>query len=129
MILFRNPLLALGAPTLIIALHLLWLQLDAYNSLPHLDSLMHYAGGAACGLSLGWLLLLGERYNWWQVGSLLLSRLLLVGGVAVITIGWEVFELLVQPAWQPSIADTVKDQVLGVLGGSSVAMVFTTLRS
>ena len=116
----KKPARAIGAPLLVFALHGLALSLGVYQSVVHFDSLMHFSGGAAAALFLGWGLNLGSRQGWWPLPSLWLSRLLLLGCVSLVTQLWEVYELLLQPEWQPSIADTVKDQVLGVFGGGVV---------
>ena len=52
----------------------------------------------------------------------MISVPVVIGLVAVVTIGWELLEFLldtyVGTEWQGSIADTIKDQLLGVLGAT-----------
>lgn len=118
---YKNPLLAISAPLLVLLIHFVALRGDIYNRILHFDSLMHLLGGIACALSLFWALWQGARLGLWQLGSPILNRALVVGLVSVITIGWEVFELLVYAYWQPSIRDTLKDEVLGIVGALAVA--------
>lgn len=120
---YRHPpgWLALGAPLLVFALHGLGLEAGLYSRWPHFDSLLHLLGGMAGALTLLWLCQLAARLGWYGAAPWV-TRLLVVGLMGLVTIGWELFELLGFPHWQPSIADTIKDQLLGVSGATLSAL-------
>ncbi|MFH1766994.1 MAG: hypothetical protein ABH826_02790 [Patescibacteria group bacterium] len=103
------------------------------------DIPMHYSGGLTMGLLglaiwqqgiaevkfKGWL---AKHLEWWLV------PLFLIGFVAFVGIGWEMYEF-VMDQWftevidgvyqflrQPSLADTMLDFAMDLLGGASVAV-------
>lgn len=120
MILLKNPVAIFGFPLLVFSVHALALVAGVYNDFQHFDSLMHFSGGLVAALSIYGMLGLGADRGWFGLHAPLLMRLLIVGLVGLVTIGWEVFEFyldyFVGTEWQDSIGDTIKDQVLGVFG-------------
>lgn len=114
---FRRVEVIAGAPLLVILLHVAGV-LGLYDRIFCYDSLMHLFGGFAASVSLGGLIwhrwgrhCRGRRFT-------VELRLLLVLVVALIAVGWEALEvgLNMEPNWHSSVADTVKDQLLGVVG-------------
>lgn len=120
MILLKTPSAIIGFPLLIFAFHGLALLSGLYDSIHFLDSVMHFAGGLVAALSFYGMLSLAQDRQHIRIGDTLVFRVLLIGLVAMVTIAWEVFEFLLDAftgtRWQVSIADTIKDQLLGVLG-------------
>jgi hypothetical protein len=112
-----------------LALHGILLLAGVYGSYTQVDAFMHLLGGLAVGLSAGGLLWRARVNTQPQPYDGLLLIASVIGAVAVIAIAWEVFEFVCD-AWlgtqfQKSIGDTIKDQVLGVAGGTVGALVTT----
>ena len=126
MILFKTPLAIVGFPVLVFVVHGVALVTGIYEAINFFDSLMHVAGGLVAALSFYGMLGMAEDRRLLTIDDVRVLRLLLVGLVALVTIAWEVFEFLldayVGTSWQLSIADTLKDQLLGVLGAVVVVL-------
>lgn len=122
MILLKTPAAIVGFPLLVFCVHGAAVQSGLYHSITHFDSIMHFAGGLAAAFSIYGMLSLAQERDFIRLGDHRALRLLVIGLVAVVTIGWELLEFLldtyVGTEWQGSIADTIKDQLLGVLGAT-----------
>lgn len=122
----KNPLTIFGLPLLLMTFHSFALYLDVYDSVFYFDSIMHFAGGVVSAVSVIGMLGYAMDRDWIVITDRHVFKLLVIGLIAIITIAWEVFELLVDvyfgTHWQPSISDTVKDQVLGVSGAVVVVL-------
>lgn len=82
----------LGAPTAIIVVDVVLSLTNAYEVLPRTDVVMHLFGGCAAALfAAGVLWHAGER-SIVSVNGARALRLIVLGIVAHIAIGWEVFE-------------------------------------
>jgi uncharacterized membrane protein YjdF len=107
---------------------------DVYGRFPNFDVPMHYAGGFAAGM-------LAVAVHHETSGKEYLRRIpwyyhagFILGTVALIAVAWEFHEFVLD--WlhgqqgnvfvrmQPSIADTMGDMGLGLLGGASAFFAF-----
>ena len=122
---------------IVLAFHFVGLAFDAYGVLEWYDIPMHIGGGfarAALGLAIwiegvedvtfkGWF---QKHLKWWLVPGIVL------GFVSLIGILWELHEFLLDVLFpritgmfhQPSIADTMMDFVMDLLGGVIALIVF-----
>jgi len=93
--------------------------LDAYKYIPWLDSPLHIIGGTATAWSI-------DRY--WKrytravikTSSKYIDWFLVLSTVAIIALGWEIYEYIMKHIWpsiiQVTVFDTLKDMVLGLIG-------------
>ena len=114
--------------SLLMILHSVFLLLGAYSR-PHLDSVMHFAGGIALGIFVFGLTGHAIRKGWCPDPGRMIQLVLIVSLVATGAVCWEIYEWLsdayLGTHFQPSLDDTVKDLVLGLAGGIVyAAMVF-----
>ena len=110
---------------MVIALHALFLLLDAYST-PHLDSVMHLGGGVALGLCLFGMLTCAVGKGWCPDPCLALGLILVVALVTTGAVCWEFYEWLsdyyLGTGLQLSVEDTIKDLALGLMGGILYAL-------
>ncbi|OGL66480.1 hypothetical protein A2856_02195 [Candidatus Uhrbacteria bacterium RIFCSPHIGHO2_01_FULL_63_20] len=104
-------------------------SLDIYSRWPDFDVLMHFLGGAGAGL-LG--IALHERWTTRKHREELpraYHGLFVIGVVMGIALAWEFHEFILDAlnagseGWrlmQPSIADTMLDLLMGLVGGGAV---------
>jgi hypothetical protein len=122
----KNPLLIVGLPLLLITLHAVAMLNGVYGLVNHFDSIMHFTGGIVSAISIMGMLAYAMENNWLKIDDRNVSRLLVIGLVTLITLAWELFEFgfdaYFGTHWQPSIGDSLKDQVLGVLGAVVVVL-------
>jgi hypothetical protein len=116
----KNPVTIVGLPLMVLTIHAVALLSGVYEAVYFFDSIMHFAGGFFSALSLIGILAYARDQGWLSIDDKLVFRLLVLGLIGLVAIAWEVFELLIDAEfgtrWQPSIEDTLKDQVLGVFG-------------
>jgi len=109
---------------LLMVLHVLFLMLG-YYSITHLDSAMHFAGGISLGIFVVGLLGHAIRKGWCPDPGRPLLLVLIVSLVTTGAVAWEVYEWLsdryLGTHFQLTLADTVKDLVLGLAGGVACA--------
>ncbi len=122
----KNPLLIFGLPLLLITLHTVAILTGVYGLVDHFDSIMHFIGGVVSAISVFGILAYAIEKDWINIDDQNVSRLLVIGMVTLIALTWELFELgfdtYYGTHWQPSIRDSLKDQVLGVLGAVAVVL-------
>ncbi|MEE9421515.1 MAG: hypothetical protein V3V50_00010 [Gammaproteobacteria bacterium] len=122
----KNPLLIFGLPLLLITLHTVAILTGIYGLVNHFDSIMHFVGGVVSAVSVLGILAYAIEKDWIKIDDQNVSRLLVIGMVALIALAWELFELgfdaYFGTHWQPSIRDSLKDQVLGVFGAVMVVL-------
>lgn len=104
----------------LLLLHAVFLLLDAY-SMPILDSVMHLAGGIALGMFVFGMLACAVSRGWCPDPGQLLALVLVVSLVTTGAVCWEYYEWVSDryfgTHFQLTVADTVKDLLLGMLGG------------
>lgn len=110
-------------PSLVFLVHCsLSLAFNAYHHAPSLDVPMHLFGGAAIAYFFHVVLAYGDRLGWVRVGSKAAEMIMVIGLVAVATVVWEFAEFLSDYFFrlgaQPSVANTMKDQFMGLVGGA-----------
>jgi hypothetical protein len=110
--------------TLLMILHTFFILVNAY-AIPHLDSAMHFAGGITLGMFIMGLLGLAIGRGWCPDPGRILLFLLLVCLVTTGAVTWEIYEWLsdryLDTHFQVSLADTMKDLVLGMAGATVYA--------
>lgn len=119
-------LVAFAVPLLIFALHLLAIRLGFYALIPNFDVPMHFAGGmaiAAMGIQLNNLF---EKNKLVAYKSQVIRAVFLLAIVASAAMLWEIGEFLadqlLKVSLQFSLFDTMKDMILGLIGGSIVVI-------
>lgn len=110
-------------PSLVFAVHcVLSLVFKAYDRTPSLDVPMHLFGGAAIAYFFHVCVAYGDRLGLVRVGSRQAETVMVFGLVAVATVVWEFAEFLADYFFhlgaQPSVANTMKDQFMGLVGGA-----------
>jgi hypothetical protein len=104
----------------LLLLHPVFLLLGTY-SMPYLDSAMHLAGGIALGMFVFGMLACAVSRGWCPDPGRLLTLVLVVSLVTTGAVCWEFYEWVSDRYFgthlQDSVADTVKDLLLGMLGG------------
>ena len=105
---------------ILIVLHVVFLLLDLY-SITHLDSVMHLAGGIVLAMCLYGFLVSAIDRGWCPDPGNIVSAILVVSLVTTGAVCWECYEWISDRLFatrlQPSVTDTVKDLLLGLLGG------------
>lgn len=109
-------------PGLVFFTHcLLSLGFDAYERLPWLDVPMHLAGGAAIARFFDLVIADLDRRDVLRVGGRPAALVMVFGLVAASTVVWEFAEFLADVFFdagaQPGLANTMKDQLMGLVGG------------
>jgi len=127
-----HPLIKISLPVLaILAFHVLFLVIDAY-SLQNLDSMMHFFGGIALGLSVARLLDYAVMRHWCPDPGRWLRAVLVISLVGSAALCWEIYEWLSDhylDTWlQITLADTIKDMALGLAGGAASAWLLDRLQ-
>jgi hypothetical protein len=104
----------------LLLLHPVFLFFGTY-SIPHLDSAMHLAGGMALGMFVLGILACAVSRGWCPDPGRYLALVLVVSLVTTGAVCWEFYEWVSDRVFgtrlQHSVADTVKDLLLGLLGG------------
>ena len=86
-----------------------------------IDTLSHFLGGMAIAFSANYALTLIEKKNWITIKKPVLRAIILVGAVMTFAVLWEFYEftydlLMWGDVMQPSVADTIKDLDMGMIG-------------
>lgn len=117
---YSRPL-AMLAPVLCVAVVEVILDLSgAYMAIPRADVPMHLLGGCVAGVFAAGVVWHADRLSFIAVSDSRMLRLLVLGAVAFVVIGWEIFEYVIDwslsAGCQESVDDTIRDQILGMLG-------------
>jgi hypothetical protein len=115
-------------PTVVFLVHLATKGLGLYEIIPDVDIPFHYLGG----LSIAYTCARVPSYLESQKVTTTLHRgiflVLLLSITATVAVFWEFAEFLsdqfLATNLQPSIANTMQDQFLGILGGSTWALIY-----
>ena len=115
----------------LMVLHAVFMFFDLY-SIAHLDSVMHLAGGIVLAMFLYGFLVSAIGRGWCPDPGKIVSAVLVVALVTTGAVCWEFYEWisdrLFDTRLQPSVTDTVKDLLLGLLGGILYASYGINLR-
>ncbi len=88
----------------------------------YIDDYLHFLGGAAIAFSTSHILSILESQVLIHIKNALLKLLIILASVALAAVVWECYEfildILYTPINQPSVPDTIKDMVMGLLGGT-----------
>ncbi len=111
-------------PIFIVLLDHVWSVLGFYRRIENFDSIMHFSGGIVIAFCFILLLRIAQQEK--KIGKINLGILFIVilGLVALSAVSWEFYEYLLDifsPAAslrQPSVADTMGDLFMGLVGGS-----------
>jgi hypothetical protein len=115
-------------PVSVLLVHLVLSKiLDLYAIFPNLDIPVHYAGGFSIAYAATQILAHLEK----EPGSTILSRvvflILIVSLTATAAVFWEFAEFTVDKVLftnvQVSLANTMQDQLMGILGGCTWALI------
>lgn len=94
---------------------------------PAFDIPMHFLGGCAIALTAFFLLRIASEQGWMKIHSKLVQLIFIVSFVALFATLWEFYEFLTDRYLgtfnQPSIADTMGDMFLGLLGGFILSLI------
>lgn len=109
---------------ILLLLHTAFVFLNVY-SISHVDSAMHLLGGAALAMLVSGLLAQAVGNGWCPDTGRLITLVLVISLVATGAVCWEVYEWisdrLLGTHFQFDLDDTMKDLVLGLLGGTVYA--------
>ena len=85
------------------------------------DTLSHFLGGLSIAYSINYALTLIEQKKWITIKKNFLRATIIIGAVMTTAVLWEFYEfiydvLALGTAMQPSVADTIKDLCMGMIG-------------
>ncbi len=110
----------------------LWLQ-GSHGLLRHMDIPLHLLGGFAAAATFAWVLPFFVAPETLRAIPKALAMVSIMGFVALVTIGWEVLEYCADhflgTRLQLSIFDTLKDMLIGLAGGTFVALAWPARKS
>jgi len=102
--------------------------LHLYSLYPNVDMLFHYIGGLSIAYTVSQILSHLESEKITAPLNRMLILVLVLSLTATTAVFWE-FAEFISDQWlgttlQPSIANTMQDQFLGILGGSTWALIY-----
>ena len=115
-------------PTAVYLIHLAVKGLGLYEVFPNIDIPFHYLGGLSIAYTCAQVLayLESEKVTTTLHRGIFLALLLSL--TATVAVFWEFAEFLsdqfLATNLQPSIANTMQDQFLGILGGGTWALIY-----
>ena len=119
-------LTAFIAPAIVFAIHLFAINFYFYSLIPNLDIPMHFIGGMAIAVTVICLMNVVEKEKLAAFKSHFVRAVLLIALVSMSASFWEISEFIVDTSWgfnlQYSLQDTMKDMILGLIGGSIVVI-------
>lgn len=87
-----------------------------------IDTYFHFLGGMTIAFSVMVALPVAERFKWIKVKNAGLAFCIVVAFVMAAAVFWEFYEflhdLIYDTHFQPSLRDTMKDLLMGTMGGS-----------
>lgn len=116
-------------PTLVYLAHLVALRvLHLYALFPNVDMPFHYVGGLSIAYTASLILSHLESEKVTAPLNRMIFLVLLLSLTATIAVFWEFAEFIsdqvLRTHLQPSIANTMQDQFLGILGGGTWALIY-----
>lgn len=96
------------------------LAIDFYKTYS-IDTLAHFLGGLSVAYSANYALSLMEKKGWITIQKNILRACIVVAAVMTFAVLWEFYEFIYDMSlWgeimQPSVADTIKDLSIGMIG-------------
>ena len=109
---------------ILLLLHTAFIFLNVY-SISHVDSAMHLLGGVALAMLVSGLLSQAVGNGWCPDTGRFVTLVLVISLVVTGAVFWEVYEWIsdrfLGTHFQVDLDDTMKDLVLGLLGGAGYA--------
>jgi hypothetical protein len=117
-------------PIIIFVLHSISLRiLNLYAIFPNLDIPFHYFGGLSIAYASALMLSYMEEERLIPIQNKVISFVLILSVTATVAVFWEFAEFLgdtfLNMNLQGSIANTMQDQFLGILGGLTWAVIYS----
>ena len=110
-------------PTLVFFVHLVAKTLGLYERYPNVDIPFHYMGGLSIAYTASQILSYLESAKITTVLNRMIFLVLILSLTTVAAVFWEFAEFIsdrfLQTSLQPSIANTMQDQLMGILGGAT----------
>lgn len=115
-------------PVFFFLFHLfLYLVLDIYKRLPGFSNIMHFLGGVILAITFFSFLNYLQREGDLKINKLM-NFIFVISLVISVAVFWEFYEFVMDyffnVNWQISVADTMGDLALGIIGGITVTLVF-----
>ena len=114
-------------PVFVILWNAIFVMTGLYDKFLWLDIPMHFLGGVAVASSFLLTLNYLQKEKYLKINRLFLF-IFAVSIVSLFAVLWEFYEFLLQLytgiVYQPSIADTMKDLFMGLLGGIAASGIF-----
>jgi hypothetical protein len=115
-------------PAIVFLAHLVAVKgLDLYRMFPNMDIPFHYMGGLSIAYTSAQILSYFESEKITAIQNKVLFLVLLLSLTATAAVFWEFAEFIsdqfLATHLQPSIANTLQDQFLGILGGGTWAFI------
>jgi hypothetical protein len=115
------------APIVVFSIHIVLLRLlDTYNIFPNIDILMHYLGGLSMGYACFLALVFLQQHKLISPLDQVIALGLVFTSVATIAVFWEFGEFLIDRILgtnvQVSLANTMQDLLMGILGALTVVL-------
>lgn len=115
-------------PTVVFLVHLAAKGLGLYEIIPDVDIPFHYLGGLSIAYTCARVLSYLESHKFTATLHRGIFLVLLLSLTATVAVFWEFAEFLsdqfLATNLQPSIANTMQDQFLGILGGGTWALIY-----
>jgi len=109
---------------MLLLLHTAFVFLNVY-SIAHVDSAMHLLGGIALAMLVSGLLAQAVGNGWCPDTGKFIKLVLVISLVVTGAVCWEIYEWMsdsfLGTHFQANLDDTMKDLVLGLLGGAGYA--------
>jgi predicted PurR-regulated permease PerM len=117
-------------PTFVLCAHLFASQvLDLYKTFPNLDIPFHFAGGLSIAYTSTRILSYLEKEKITRALNQVIFLVLIFSLTATATVFWEFAEFigdqLLNTNIQISLANTLQDQFMGILGGAAWIVLYT----
>ena len=119
-----------GFPIIIFVLHSISLRiLNLYAIFPNLDIPFHYVGGLSIAYASALILSYMQKERLIPTLNKVITFVLILSVTATVAVFWEFAEFLgdtfLNMNLQGSIANTMQDQFLGILGGLTWAVIYS----
>ena len=114
-------------PIIVFLVHVAAKCLGLYEAYPNIDIVSHYMGGLSIAYTATQVLSYLESEKFITVLNRMIFLVLILSVTSMAAVSWEFAEFisdrLLHTNLQPSIANTMQDQFLGMLGGANWVMI------